>query len=82
MRLESGRELQQRQMAAIDGQLHVMRARLQDASAENQVSFWGRFPVMQYCGTCVSACACTNPISLMRCSCLSILYLATRLHAC
>lgn len=37
MQLENGRELQQRQMAAIDGQLHVMRARLQDAAAENQV---------------------------------------------
>ncbi|KAK9837964.1 hypothetical protein WJX74_008759 [Apatococcus lobatus] len=36
MQLENGRELQQRQMAGIDGQLHVMRARLQDAAAENQ----------------------------------------------
>ena len=37
MQLENGRELQQRQMAGSDGQLHVMRARLQDAAAENQV---------------------------------------------
>ncbi len=37
MQLEGSRELQHRQMAGLDGQLHVMRARLQDAAAENQV---------------------------------------------
>ena len=35
---EQSREGLQRQLAAMDGQLHILQARLEDSQAENQVS--------------------------------------------